>query len=314
MKDKKTTSRKVLISVVVLNWNGVQFLKDCFDSIKNQTFRDFETILVDNASSDSSVEFAKKNYPFVKIIRNRENVGFAKANNIGFKESRGEWILALNNDTKLKENCLAEIAQTIARSKESRLGSICPKMLFFDGNNIDTLGHIISPSLLCIDCKDEKNIKKVIGPCGGAAIYSRLMLEDTSINNEYYDERYFIYNEDFDLNLRAKLYGWKTAYCKNAVVYHIHSATMKQSNKSIYLGNRNVIWTVIKDVPTLEMIIFGPLFLLTRIAVFFKYLFRMPGLIMKSNADALRGLNKAMTQRRTIQKHKNTKYILLKND
>ena len=96
-----------MISIVITNYNGKHFLEDCLSSIASQTFQDYETILVDNASRDGSVAFIKERYPWVRIIENTENLGFAGGTNTGIRAAKGKYVLSLNNDTRLEPDFLA---------------------------------------------------------------------------------------------------------------------------------------------------------------------------------------------------------------
>ena len=104
------------ISVIILNWNGRRWLKNCYESLREQTFKNFETILVDNASSDDSIEFTRKFFPEVKIIANNKNLGYAEANNKAASRALGRYLLFLNNDTKLHHKCLEEIMKYVKES------------------------------------------------------------------------------------------------------------------------------------------------------------------------------------------------------
>src|SRR3989338_3853888 len=120
----------VKLSVVVLNWNGKQYLNNCLGSLSKQNYKDFEVILVDNGSTDGSVDYVRKNFPKARVIENKKNLGFTIGNNIGIEKSKGRYVFILNNDTKLDKSCLKELVNVMDSNK--KIGMVSAKMLFFD--------------------------------------------------------------------------------------------------------------------------------------------------------------------------------------
>src|SRR5512135_3557568 len=116
-----------VVSVIIVNYNGLSHLKECLDSLRGQTFRDFETILVDNASADNSAAFVKEHYPEVSIIENRENLGYGGGNNAGIRESQGKYVVLLNNDTKVDPHWLQRLVETA--EKDGTIGMCASKIL-----------------------------------------------------------------------------------------------------------------------------------------------------------------------------------------
>lgn len=289
------------VSVVVLNWNGEKFLQNCFSSMSKQTYRDYETILVDNGSTDGSVEYVMKNFPKVRVIKNKKNLGFAEGNNVGIRNAKGEYIILLNNDIKLHKDFIKEIVK-VADSNRN-IGMIAPKMVYFDTDNIDTLGLRIFKSGLSWDTKEPSEVSKCIGPCAGAALYRKKMLEDIKINGDYFEKDFFIYCEDLDLGLRAKAMNWNFGYAPKAIVHHLHSATMrKQKDKSIYLSNRNSIWVIIRNFPTRVLIRNLPWILVAQIASVLVHIKRgKTKVIFKSKFDSFKYLNRVLRKRKIIQ-------------
>jgi len=236
----------VKLSVVVLNWNGKQYLNNCLGSLSKQNYKDFEVILVDNGSTDGSVDYVRKNFPKARVIENKKNLGFTIGNNIGIEKSKGRYVFILNNDTKLDKSCLKELVNVMDSNK--KIGMVSAKMLFFDSNKVDTLGLKVLKWGFTEDIKKAEQIP--FCPCGGAAFYRKAMLEDTKLDDDYFDSDYFIYADDYDLGFRARLRGWDCRLADKAIVYHLHGATMsKETDKQIYLGDRNRIWTIIKNYP-----------------------------------------------------------------
>jgi GT2 family glycosyltransferase len=224
-----------LISVVIINRNGERFLAACIESVKKQSYRKIEIILIDNASTDESILFIQNNYKDVTIIANSNNEGYSKAANIGILKSKGEYILMLNPDIVLDENFIENCL--IAIKKDERIGSVSGKLLRFKNNKMNS-GEVIDSTglILCQDIRrpldrgqnqrDNGQYNKeeyIFGVNGAAPFYRRAMLEDVKIWDEYFDEDFFAYYEDVDIAWRAQLLGWKSFYAPSAVAYHYRS-------------------------------------------------------------------------------------------
>ena len=180
---------------------------------------------------------------------------------------------------------------------------IAPKIVYLDNLRIDSLGLEVLCSGLS---KDIKYPKRIFCPCGCAAVYKKEMLEDIKILGDYFDSDFFIYSEDLDLGFRARLMGWKCMPANKAIVYHAHGGTMKSySNFSIYLGDRNRIWTLVKNFPGPLIIKYLPFILLLQVATIMKYAIKGKlVIILKAKFDAIKGLAKMLKKRKIIQKKK----------
>jgi GT2 family glycosyltransferase len=281
-----------MISAVILNFNGKRYLEDCLTSVLSQTFRDFEVIIVDNGSSDDSTEYLATHYPWVKVVKNEKNLGFAGGTNSGIRQARGEYILTLNNDTHM-HNRFLECLVRVMKSDKS-VGMCAPKMLFCDGR-INSTGICLSRSGAAWDRgmsepdKGQYDIQEeVFGPCAGAALYRREMLEEIGL----FDEDFFLYMEDVDLAFRGRLAGWKCFYVPDAKVHHIYGGTTGfGSDLSVYYGNRNHLWYVAKNFPGRLLIKSLPWIIGRSLAVVPYYAKMGKGrIILRSKLDALRGL------------------------
>jgi len=291
-----------MISVVITNYNGRRYLPDCLSSLELQTYRDFETILVDNASTDGSVEFVEENYPMVRIIRNRENLGFAGGTNAGIRAARGEYILTLNNDTRADPHFMERLRS--AMDADPGTGMCAAKMLFPDGT-INSTGICISRSgaawdrgMYEPDRGQYDHLEEVFGPCAGAALYRREMLDEVGL----FDEDFFLYMEDVDLAFRARLAGWSCRYVPEAKVYHHHGGTAGVgTDLAVYYGNRNVVWYVVKNFPSRLLVTSIPWILGRNLAVVPYYAIKGRGLaIVRSKIDAVRGIPRMLRKRSTI--------------
>jgi GT2 family glycosyltransferase len=243
-----------VVSIVVVNWNGLGFLKDCLSKLTDQVFSDFEIIVVDNGSDDGSVEFIRASYPQVVLLENKTNRGFAAANNQGIDVASGRYIAVLNNDTEVDKNWLKNLVRR-ADSSSSDVGMWTCKILSMeDHTTIDSVGGLLISS--CGIAKGRGRSEKDRGqydrdegvfiPSACAAMYRKKMLDEVGS----FDEDFFAYCEDTDLGLRARLAGWGTQSVPDAVVYHHYSGTAgKYTPVKAYLVERNHIWVAMKNFP-----------------------------------------------------------------
>lgn len=274
-------------SVIVLNWNGKEYLKECFESLEKQIFSDFEVIMVDNASSDGSVGYVKNIFPWVKIIENSTNLGLTGGYNIGFRQARGDYVVILNNDTITDKNWLGELVKTADSDK--RIGMVASKMYFMDNPKMlcstgllaFTDGSAIDRGVKEIDKSQYDSQLDVFGPCGGSGLYKREMLEKIKIMNEYFDKEFFTYYEDLDLAYRGRLLGYICRFAPASVVYHkVNASSRRISNLGLTCGIKNKAWMIIKDFPDKMLIKYLP-FIITRQFISFVYY-----LVIKPNKAA----------------------------
>lgn len=245
--------QKPLVSVVIPNLNGIALLPDCLGSLKRQEFIDFETIVVDNGSTDHSIEYIKKNHPWVdKIIQNKTNLGFAKACNQGILASSGKYIALLNNDTQAHPEWLKRLVN--AAEANPSIGMFASKTLFFDRREIiDTTGHLMYPDglnrgrgRLEVDKGQYDDKIDVFFPSGCAGFYRKEVFDDIGL----FDENHFAYGDDTDIGLRARLAGWRCLFVPEAIVYHKYSMTTGEySPEKVFFVERNRIWIVWKYFP-----------------------------------------------------------------
>ena len=261
------------ITIVIPNYNGMKFIKGCLDSLENQSFKNFELIIVDNATQDGSNEFIVKNYPDVRFIALEQNYGFSRAVNEGMRACDSDYVVLLNNDTEVEPEWLSNLGRCI--SNDANVFSCSSKMIqYHDRTKIDDAGdeyNILGWAYKRGDgrSKEEYNINSgIFSSCAGAAIYRRSVFDEIG----YFDENFFAYMEDVDISYRAKIHGYRNVYCSDAIVYHIGSATSgsKYNSFKIKLAARNNIYVAYKNMPWLQLVINCP-FLLVGFAV--KYIF-----------------------------------------
>jgi len=237
------------ISVVVVNFNGKRFLDDCLNSLYVQTYKDYEVIVVDNASRDGSVEHIRSCFPWARIVENKVNLGSTGGNNSGIREAEGEFIVTLNNDTRLEKDFLERLAGPMS---DPGIGMCGSKMVYPNGK-INSTGLCLSRSGASWDRgASEEDLgqydrqEEIFGACAGAALYRRKMLDEIGL----FDEDFFIFMEDIDLTLRARCAGWRCIYVPGAVAHHLHGATAGVgSDLTVYYGNRNIMWLPAKNYP-----------------------------------------------------------------
>lgn len=238
------------ISVIIPNWNGAQHLCTCLNSLRSQTYRRFEVILVDNGSEDGSLDLVRQEYPEVRVLALGQNRGFAGACNAGITAAGGELIALLNNDTEADPHWLEGVVMAFARHPEA--GMIASKMLLFDRRDtFHTAGDFYrldgvpgNRGVWQRDIGQFEQEEEVFSANGGSAAYRRAMLEQIGL----LDEDFFYSCEDIDLAWRAQLAGWRCVYTPHARVYHKLSATGGGTTASFYDG-RNFIYILAKDYP-----------------------------------------------------------------
>jgi len=256
-----------LVSVIVVNWNGKAYLEECLNSLRHQTFSDFEVIVVDNGSTDGSFEYLQSHSPeFGHLLRNEENVGFARGNNQAIRVAKGKYIALLNNDARADSHWLEELLR--AAEEDGRVGMLASK-IYLQGSSkiIDNVGHLIymdglnrGRGRLEVDQGQFDKEEEILFPSGCAALYRREMLEEIGL----FDEDFFAYGDDTDVGLKGRLAGWKCLYVPEAIVHHRYSQSSGSYSplKAFYV-ERNRVWVAVKYFP-LSLLMKSPLYTLWR--------------------------------------------------
>ncbi|MFH1173131.1 MAG: glycosyltransferase family 2 protein [bacterium] len=222
------------VSIVIVAYNSFNHLKACLDSVLRQTYPDYEIIVIDNNSRDGSLNLVKENYPMVKTLRNVNNLGYCRANNQGIMMTRGDYVLTMNPDIMLDEDFL----KTMIEKADSlpQAGSFGPKLLRLINNQksdmLDSSGLKILPYYKIVERGSGEHDKgqydqpeEVFGISGACVMYSKSALEVIKENNQYFDERFFLYKEDVDLAWRLKEKGWQSWYLPKALAWHKRTAS-----------------------------------------------------------------------------------------
>lgn len=294
-----------LVSIIIVNWNGLKHLRPCLASVVASEYRHFEIIIVDNGSTDGSLDFIREQMPSIRLIENRRNLGYSAGNNQGFALAKGEYIAALNNDTVVEPAWLNDPIKYF--NNDPQLGVVGCRLM--DSNKpgyIDGLFHVVKFDLGLLPYAvgqkfDNANPRMsrpgfVISVHGGAAIYRKKMLDEL----KGFDETYWAYYEEGDLCMRAFFHGWKCLYAPSAIVYHKGAASFNRtSEKYLYLLARNRLLFIFRNYPISLIIWHLPYLMFFELRVmrvlFFK--FRFPLTYFKSRWDALKEFP-AQTQKR----------------
>lgn len=297
-----------LISVVIVTWNSGVHIANCFHALSEGTWHDFEIILVDNGSTDGSLDMIENHpvrFPLV-VERLGHNIGFAAANNIGARLARGTWLALLNADAYPQPDWLAAFMSATEQNPEftvfasRQIQYYSPHLLDGAGDTYHISGLAWRNGYNLSADQNGNEEREIFSPCAAAAMYLRE--EFLAIGG--FDEDYFSYFEDVDLGFRLRIRGARCLYVPDAVVHHVGSAsTGKRSDFSVYYGYRNMIWTFIKDMPTLYFWLFLPLHILI-LSFFIVYLtLRRQGLvILRAIFHAMRSLPRILAKRKHVQK------------
>lgn len=242
---------KPYISIVIVNYNSGDRLQKCLNHLKGQTFKNFEVIVIDNASEDDSTSGLSTDQLELKLIHSDENLGFAEGNNVAVKQAKGEWLSFLNPDAYARYDWLERFAEGHQRYPSiEAFGST--QLNAEDTNLIDGAGdvyHILGIPFRGFfgwgtDHLPEEG--EVFAACGAAAFYKAQTFKDLG----GFDERFFCYGEDVDLGFRLRLKGGRTIQLKDAIVEHEGSGVSgRHSDFTIYHGHRNRIWLAYKNTP-----------------------------------------------------------------
>lgn len=242
--------RAPFLSVIVPNYNGVDYLPTVLNALRAQTFGDFETIVIDDASRDQSVTLVENEFPEVRLLVNRRNVGFVASCNIAADAADGRFVVLLNSDTEPDPAWLAELVRTICAHPEAAI--VTSKLLLFhERNRLHAAGDMLGADGIPrnrgvweTDHGQYDARPEVFSGCGGATAYRRDVWQSLG----GFDEEFWMYLEDVDFAFRARLAGWEAILAPKARVYHHLSASGGDILSSYFVG-RNTIWTIAKNMP-----------------------------------------------------------------
>ena len=258
-----------MVSVIIPNYNGEHFLKECLEALKRQTFDDMEVILVDNASTDDSIKLAKELYREIRVIELHDNTGFAYAVNRGIEAAKGEYVLLLNNDTIVFPNFVKNQYKMI-KGKPDVFS--CSALMIQNQNHelVDDAGDELAVLGWGFAPDRDKPVSgcgvshEVFSSCAGAAIYRKAVFDEIGL----FDESFFAYLEDMDVGYRARLAGYRNLYNPYAKVYHLGSASSGSRHNAfkVELSARNSMYMMKKNMPVWQYILNLP-FIVAGIAI-----------------------------------------------
>ena len=296
-----------LISIIIVNWNGKHFLRDCLSALGSQSFSPLEIILVDNGSTDGSVDYVKRHYPRTIVVQLPENRGFAGGNQKGLEVARGQYIALLNNDTWVEKNWAEKLFQPMLQ--DSSIGICASQLLINNSEAIDSAGDGLTTWGVGFKRGFEENQKffqnqeEVFGACAAACLYRRKMLDEIG----FLDTDFFFNDEDTDLNFRAQLAGWKCLYVPQARVHHrVNASIGRLSDLHVYYHARNLEFLWIKNMPWGLMLRYLHHKMIQEVGSFCYLCLRHGkwGPFFKAKLDVLEMLPKMWKKRKKIQERK----------
>ncbi len=264
-KKGRKTMQETKVTVVIPNYNGIKYIRNCMDSLRRQTGEPFDILVIDNASADGSLEILEGEYQEARVIALEENTGFCHAVNLGIQESKTPYVILLNNDTVVKPDFVTSLVKAIEARED--IFSVSAQMLSMEDENIlDGAGdgyNIFGWAYARGKGQPaDKYTRKaeVFSACGGAAIYRKSIMEQIG----YFDEKHFAYLEDVDIGYRARIYGYRNMYEPSAKVIHAGSAVSGSRYNAFktQLASTNNAYVVVKNLPLLLLILNAPFLLL----------------------------------------------------
>ena len=293
------------LTVCVIAYNSGPTLRTCLQRLAGQTFRNFETLVIDNASPDPGDAEIAAEFPAFRLIRNAENRGFAGAGNQGAREGRGRWYVLLNPDAFARPDWLAELAAAADRHPATRsftsvqLAEDQPGMLDGLGDVMSIFGIPYRGGYLSPDVGQARE-GEVFSPCGAAMMIDRALFLDLG----GFDEDFFCYGEDVDLGYRLQLAGEPTLLVPGAVIGHVGSASSggRKSEFAVFHGTRNRFWVLFKNTPALLLPLVVPLHLMALVAIYLRRENRPHArLIWTAVRAAFAGAPKIFRTRKSVQ-------------
>lgn len=246
------------VTIIIPNYNGLKFMVPCMEALEKQRFQDYDLIVVDNASSDGSIDFMEERYPDVKLIKLDQNYGFSGAVNVGIRAADTPYVILLNNDTEAEPDYVGEMVKAI--EADDKIFSVSSKMIQLHHKELmDDAGD-----MYCLlgwgyqrgvgqPSSGYRHPYRVFSACAGAAIYQREIFDEIG----YFDEMHFAYLEDLDVGYRANLHGYRNYYAPKAIVYHVGSGTSgsKYNDFKVRLAARNNVYLIYKNMPALQLLV-----------------------------------------------------------
>jgi len=303
----KTSEVPFRCFIIIINWNSWGILFSCLEKLRQQTFQNFNILVIDNASTDAAPNGLLAPHPNVTLIQNPTNLGFAAANNQAIKLlDNTEWVVLLNPDAFAEPDWLERLVNA-ARDNPDYAMFASRQLMDGNQNLLDGDGDVYHISGLVWRNGHGRPVnehsnepREIFSPCAAAAMYRH----DALMAVGGFDEDFFCYIEDVDLGFRLRLAGHRCLLVPSAVVRHIGSATTggQRSDFSVYHGHRNLVWAYVKNMPGWLFWACLPLHIAMNLAALFIFTLRGQGkVIFRAKRDALKGLPQAWAKRKKIQ-------------
>lgn len=305
MTINEASTHDVDISVIIVTWNGRQYLDACLAAVAAQEDVAAETIVVDNASTDGTAGYLRERYPWVRVVALPENRGFAGGNNAGVREARGRLVALLNNDTVPERGWL----RALRRGIDARAGFVLAAsriVYMHDPAVIDSAGDGMLlwggafKRLHGGPAAAAGESREVFGVCGAACLLPKAVYDELG----GFDEDFFASHEDVDLSYRARLRGYRCRYVADAIVRHHGSATLGTiSAFAVFQGQRNLEWVYVKNTPGLLLLRTLPGHLLYNAAAAVHFTRGgLLGTFVRAKLAAVAGLARMLRKRTDVQR------------
>jgi GT2 family glycosyltransferase len=290
------------VTVIIPVWNGAAWLKECLRALEKQSYRDFAVIVVDNGSTDNSLEIARAGWPHAQIISFDHNRGFAAAVNAGLKLCRSEYVALLNMDAQPRPDWLRNLVRAMDTAGPE-VGSLASRMLSMSKPAIaDDCGDILSWQGAAAKGGHGQaaglfnKVAEVFSACAGAALYRRAMLKKTG----GFDGHFFAYLEDIDLGLRARLLGYRCLLVPEAEVLHQGHGSGMPHSRYVHLMTRNRLLLLFKNIPA--RLLLRHVFSLLYGQWYFFVMYRRPLASLTGFCSFLLAMPHVLRERRRIMK------------
>ena len=269
-----------LVSIIIPHWNGIDILSECIDSLNNTEYSNFEIIVVDNYSSDESVKWLKANHSKIKIIENDKNYGYAGGCNRGINNSKGDYIVFLNNDTIHKKDWLSNLVTFM--NKHPDCAAVQPKILNyyerdkFDyaggaGGHMDILCYPFARGRLFLEQEIDNNQYDDDAPCFWASGTAIMVRKEFFLEVEKFDENFFAHMEEIDLCWRLQLKGHNIYVNPKSVIYHKNAVSLPMTSiKKFMLNHRNSLMMLLSNYKVLTTLYLFPIrYMLELVAILY---------------------------------------------
>jgi GT2 family glycosyltransferase len=298
-----------LVSVIIVNYNGEEYLEDCLASLRRQTYSDLEVILVDNASHDGSVRLVEQKFPEVWLIKSKENLGYAGGNNIGLRQAKGEYILILNNDTVLEKDAVESLIRGFGEIEN--LGAAQPKVLLMDEKSrLDSCGSFFTRTGFLYHYGNYKNadLEKYNCPFPVYSVKGVCMLVKREVIEKVglFDGDFFCFFEESDFCHRVWLAGYECWYYPKAVIHHaLGGAALKQPSSFVqYHSFKNRLCSYLKNLGGKRLVKVLPVYLTLNVLLSLVYLAKLEFenflMIYKAFFWNLKNINRTLRKRKEI--------------